>query len=166
MRKILLTTALCFTSYVANAEVFVGGLAGMAYSDETFSMTFEPYLGYEFNEKFAIGTGGGFSLYDGDAYGLLNPYLRFTPCQNDRVAFDLKLQSNMQFGDGDTYAIIGVSPGIRAKLSDHWQLSSDFGIFGVECYGGCSPAFALKNVNVNVAILYRFDRKSKDSENK
>lgn len=158
MRKLLLASVLCVTSFVTKAEVFIGGLAGVAYSDETFSMTFEPYIGYEVNEKFAIGIGGGFSKYDEDTYGVLNPYLRFTPCQNDRVAFDLKLQSQMQFYDGETYALIGVSPCIRAKLSDHWQLSSDFGILGVECYEGCTPAFALKNVNVNVAILYRFGK--------
>lgn len=158
MRKLLLASVFCVTSLVTNAEVFIGGLAGVAYSNETFSMTFEPNIGYEFNDKFAIGIGGGFSMYDEDTYGVLNPYLRFTPCQNDRVAFDLKLQSEMQFLDGDSYALIGVSPSIRAKLSDHWQLSSDFGIFGVECYEDCTPAFALKNVNVNVVILYRFGK--------
>lgn len=158
MRKFLLASALCVTSYVANAEVFVGGLAGVGYADETFSMTFEPYVGYEFNEKFAIGMGGGFSMYEDETFGIMNPYFRFTPCQNDRIAFDLKLQSTMEFYRHETAAIIGISPSLRAKLSDHWQLSSDFGIFGVECYEGCSPAFALKNVNVNVAVLYKFGK--------
>lgn len=165
MKKFLLSVALCSASLIANAEVFIGGLAGIAYSDETFSMMFAPCIGYEFNEKMAIGTGVGFGVYDGDGYAVVNPFLRFTPCQNERVAFDLKLQSNMQFDEGESYALIGISPCVRAKLSEHWQLACDFGLVGIECYGGCTPSFSIKNCNVNAAILYKFGKKSEKKDN-
>ena len=75
MKKYLLAATLCATSFIANAEVFIGGLAGFAYSNEIFTMSFAPCIGYEFNDKFAIGSYGGVSVYEGDAYGLINPFL-------------------------------------------------------------------------------------------
>ena len=55
MKKYLLAATLCATSFIANAEAFIGGLAGFAYSNEIFTMSFAPCIGYEFNDKFAIG---------------------------------------------------------------------------------------------------------------
>lgn len=162
MKKYLLTAALYATSLIANAEAFIGGLAGFAYSNETFTMSFAPCIGYEFNEKFAIGTYGGVSVYDGDAYGLINPFLRFTPCQNGRIAFDLKIQSNIEFDEGEVLSLNGISPCLRAKISDKLEIASDFGIFGFQCYGGeCTPSVSLKNVNVNATIIYKLGNKSK-----
>ncbi len=162
MKKYLLAATLCATSFIANAETFIGGLAGFAYSNEIFTMSFAPCIGYEFNDKFAIGSYGGVSVYEGDAYGLINPFLRITPCQNDRIAFDLKIQSNIEVNEGEALSINGISPCLRAKISNKLEIASDFGIFGFQCYGGeCTPSVSLKNVNVNATIIYKLGNKSK-----
>lgn len=95
-------------------------------------------------------------------YGVVNPFVSFTPCQNDRVAFDIVVQSEIIFMDGSPLSTSGVAPCLRMKLSDNLELLTDLGIFGITAYEGeVFPALAIKNLNVGATINYIIPKKEK-----
>ena len=117
---------------LCNAEVFIGGRVGVTV------------------------------VNDLTPYGVVNPFVSFTPCQNDRVAFDIVVQSEIIFMDGSPLSISGVAPCLRMKLSDNLELLTDLGIFGITAYEGeVSPALAIKNLNVGATINYIIPKKEK-----
>lgn len=160
MKKFITTLALTLCTILCNAEVFVGGLFGVSYSEE-FEMTVLPSAGYQFNDYFALGAGIGVTVVD-EPYGVVNPFISFTPCQNDRVAFDIVVQSEIIFIDGSPLSTSGVAPCLRMKLSDNLELLTDLGIFGITAYEGeVSPVLAIKNLNVGATINYIIPKKEK-----
>lgn len=160
MKKFTTTLALTLCTILCNAEAFVGGLFGVSYCEE-FEMTVLPSAGYQFNDYFALGAGVGVTVVD-EPYGVVNPFVSFTPCQNDRVAFDIVVQSEMIFIDGSLLSTSGVAPCLRMKLSDNLELLTDLGIFGITAYEGeVSPALAIKNLNVGATINYIIPKKEK-----
>ena len=162
MKKFITTLALTLCTILCNAEVFVGGLFGVSYSEE-LEMTVLPSAGYQFNDYFALGAGVGVMVIDDPTpYGVVNPFVSFTPCQNDRVAFDIVVQSEIIFIDGSPLSTSGVAPCLRMKLSDNLELLTDLGIFGITAYEGeVSPALAIKNLNVGATINYIIPKKEK-----
>lgn len=144
MKKFITTLALTLCTILCNAEVFVGGLFGVSYSEE-FEMTVLPSAGYQFNDYFALGAGVGVTVVN-EPYGVVNPFISFTPCQNDRAPLSMS----------------GVAPCLRMKLSDNLELLTDLGIFGITAYEGeVSPALAIKNLNVGATINYIIPKKEK-----
>lgn len=160
MKKFITTLALTLCTILCNAEVFVGGLFGVSYCEE-LEMTVLPSAGYQFNDYFALGAGVGVTVVD-EPYGVVNPFVSFTPCQNDRVAFDIVVQSEIIFIDGSLLSTSGVAPCLRMKLSDNLELLTDLGIFGITAYEGeVSPVLAIKNLNVGATINYIIPKKEK-----
>lgn len=160
MKKFITTLALTLCTILCNAEVFVGGLFGVSYSEE-FEMTVLPSAGYQFNDYFALGAGVGVTVVN-EPYGVVNPFISFTPCQNDRAAFDIVVQSEIIFIDSSPLSMSGVAPCLRMKLSDNLELLTDLGIFGITAYEGeVSPALAIKNLNVGATINYIIPKKEK-----
>lgn len=159
MKKILLSFAvLCAVS--AQAQVFVGGTGRLGYLEDTFVFSAVPEVGYEFNERWAVGGALGFSLAaDGDTttFGVAEPFIRFTPWRNERVAFDIKACGEFMFKDFLAESEIGLRPSVRFFLNGHFDVSADFGILGAS-YNGLEwkPAFLVTGPNVSLGVAYTF----------
>ncbi len=158
MKKILLVVMVLAAFCVkANAQFFVSGTAGFQYRDKTFSMLLLPGLGYEFSDRWAVGTGVGFGVYDDRGRGVVDPYVRFNCWNNDKVFVDLKATSQITFGDNYTTAFVGLAPSLRYAVNNHLQLSADFGAFGVDINDGeASPAIGLTLSGIDLTVIYRF----------
>lgn len=89
MKHLLSVLLISLVALSAKAQIFAGANAGVAYSNEVFSMAAEPYIGYEFNDKVAAGTGVGIEVFDGEAAAIFNPFIRFTPWQNEMIALNV-----------------------------------------------------------------------------
>lgn len=102
MKKIILFFALLLTVYVSSAQKtwFVGGTAGIGYVNE-FTFSIEPQFGYEFTERWAIGSGVGLvlnsSMGETFVFGVAEPYVRFCAWHNDRIFIDFKATAGLAF---------------------------------------------------------------------
>ncbi len=160
MKKIfVILFALCAVS--AQAQLFVGGSGKIGYSNDTFSVGLLPEVGYEINDRWAVGVGLGLETItcDGDSevFGLANPFVRFTAWQNDRIALDVKGISMMEFQREFFAANIGVRPSVRFKVNDHLHFYTDFGLIGAtDNNGDWDGAFLFNAMNANLGISYKF----------
>lgn len=146
MKKFLLMIVVALSTITANAQFYVGGELGIWRDTdaEKTSFTLAPGLGYEFNEKWAVGGELAFSMMT-DTYTkfAIAPYARWSFFKNDRV----KLFLDMGFGvsitdfddhydwDGDdsvTGFQIGVKPGIAVKLNKHFSVLAKVGFLGYD----------------------------------
>ncbi len=102
MKKIILFFALLLTVYVSSAQKtwFVGGTAGIGHVNE-FTFSIEPQFGYEFTERWAIGSGVGLvlnsSMGETFVFGVAEPYVRFCAWHNDRIFIDFKATAGLAF---------------------------------------------------------------------
>lgn len=158
MKKFLLLIAMSAMVWTAKSQtIFAGGAVGVSCSDEDFQMAILPEVGYEFNDKLAVGGGVGYEYLYEESFMVINPYVRYTPWHNDRLFLDVKLQSQWYFCDEEGFNITGFTPSFRYRLSDKWEVATDLGIFGIQIWDGeATPTFALKNCSVNASVLYRF----------
>lgn len=146
----------------ANAQFFISGTLGFQYRHDVFSMKFLPGIGYELSDRWAVGAEGGFSIFDEDFGGILKPYVRFNIWNNDKVFIDAKAVSELMFGDGYMNTFAGLSPSIRYAVNDHWQLSADMGLLGVDVMkvkhlsAEVDPALGLFLNGVDLTLIYKF----------
>lgn len=161
-RLVLVLLVLAGFCVNANAQFFVSGTLGFNYRNDVFSMKVLPGVGYELNDRWAVAAEGGFSLYDGDFTGLLNPYVRFNFWTNDKLFLDAKAKSEIRFGDGFVNTFVGLAPSIRYAVNDHWQLSADMGALGVDISkykhldASIDPAIGLFINGVDLTVIYKF----------
>ena len=161
MKKIILVILLtCATFNVfAQKTWFVGGTGLISYSNDTFSLGIEPEVGYEFTDWFAVGAGTGFVFsYDGDGIilGIAETFARFTPWHNDLVYIDLKVGGDLAFDSLIESADIGIRPGVRFRINDHWEVSADLGLFGASYTGYWTPSFGITGGAAGIWCAYRF----------
>lgn len=160
MKKVLtLLFVLCAMS--AKAQVFVGGTGAIGYERETFQLGLIPEIGYEFNEKWAAGAGLGFTLLANDGnstvIGNIEPFVRYTVWQSDRLAFDVKGLADMEFNHGLCGADLGLRPSFRFFLNKNWDFNADFGLFGARYDGNdWKPAFFVTGLSVKLGVAYKF----------
>ncbi|MBQ9284695.1 MAG: hypothetical protein IJ209_00195 [Bacteroidaceae bacterium] len=157
--KKLLFVVLLFVGFCANAsaQFFVSGSASFVYRNENFGMTILPGVGYEFNDRWAVGAGLGLTYFGEEAKGLTNPYVRFN-CWNNKLVFvDLKGTTEISFGQGDANAFIGLRPSLRLAVNNHLQLSADMGLLGVDIDNDpATPAFGVGISGIDLTLIYRF----------
>lgn len=116
---------------------FIGGNVG-ATNSQSFLMNLKPSVGYAVNDWFAVGVdlgiGINFTRYDSSWYGLSGLSLRFTPWHNDVIYIDLKPKFDMQYARsfGINNMTLGVSPSLRFCVVEHWEIATDFGLFGAD----------------------------------
>jgi len=140
MRKLLILLLMALGiqfSMMAEKHFDLGFTTSISYADY-FSLALEPTIGYEFSDIFAMGTGIGMG-YNSNAdasFWLMEPFLRFTPCHSDFFFFDLKADAawGWAFGEEDNFLLFrcGLIPSLRFRVSDHWDISADIGMFGVQ----------------------------------
>lgn len=163
MKKTFIFILLTFVSFVTSAQGtwLVGGSAGIGYVDN-FTFAFEPQFGYEFNDRFAIGSGIGLTLVDDEDYtdvvGVAEPFLRFCVWHNDRVFLDLKATAGFGFTDELLLCQVGIRPSLRFRINEHWDMSADLGLLGAQySYSdGWRPAFGISAVSAGLWFAYRF----------
>ena len=184
MKKTLMTLAILFVAVCANAQVFVGGTAGVAstggegVSDET---TFKilPEIGYNINSNWAVGAVLG---YEKGSFSMLNPN---SPATGDVKAFEIApyarytflhtkvvnlfVDGGIGFASGTsahkdfTAFHIGLQPGLTVNLNSHISLVSKVGFLGYEAVNpegdhNNTHAFGLglNGNNIQFGVYYNF----------
>ena len=157
MKKVMLMLLL-FAGFSSNAaaQFFVGGTGGVGYLNDAFRLAVKPMAGYEFNDRWAVGTSLGLSLADSEVAGVANPFVRFTCWDNGRLYIDAMAHSDMIFQSELLGANIGISPALRYSFGSHWQIMGEVGLIGAQ-YDGLDwyPAFAF-TASTEVGVIYRF----------
>lgn len=157
MKKILLTCTLLGGIASANAQCFIGGSAGISYYNEIFSSAFLPTIGYEIDDKWAVGMSIGFETYDDESAFDLMPFLRYNMWNNETIFFDLKAEDNIYINDGTTAQNIGIAPSLRCRFAERWEAAADVGFLGVNiCDGESNFDFSAKSTNLLLSIFYKF----------
>lgn len=140
-----------------SAQWFTTGTAGIGYLDDEFQLVLKPGVGYEFAERWAAGVGLGLGVFDGTAYGVIDPYVRFNCWNNGRFFVDAKAEADVWFGHGNSIADIGIVPSVRIGINKSWAAFGDFGLFGVQNINDeWRPAFGVTCANVKMGIIYHF----------
>lgn len=134
---ILILTLGVHLSSLAEKHFDLGFTTSISYTDY-FTLALEPTIGYEFNDFFAMGTGigMGYNSQADKSFGMVEPFLRFTPLHNDFFFLDLKTDAcwGWTLGEENVFLMFrfGLNPSLRFRVSEHWDISTDIGVFGVQ----------------------------------
>jgi len=142
MKKIVMLLFVVCAAMTVSAQVYVGGTAGFWRNDkddaDETSFTIAPEIGYNFNEKWALGAELGYT-YAKDPDSKTNtvfiaPYARYTYCETGIVR--LFLDGGVGFASTkiadervNGYEI-GIKPGVAIKLNDTFSLITKVGFLG------------------------------------
>ena len=179
-----MTLATLLVAVCANAQVFIGGTAGIAstggehLSDET---TFKilPEIGYNINRNWAVGTvvgyeKGSFSMLGKDLADFndakafeIAPYARYTFIRSK--AINLFVDGSVGFAAGSqgnqdfTSFYVGLQPGLSLNISKHFSVVSKVGFLGYEALnpeGDNNNVHAfglgLNGNNIQLGLYYNF----------
>ena len=167
MKKILLLAVVLFASLNASAQFYVGGSVGFGSvkpvggGDSEFVFKILPELGYNLNDKWAVGAVLGYQQglpFSGMNIGTgnnnviegvnnlatqanfsqvetftISPYARYTAVEWDMV--NVFFDGGLTFGsvkDSGTYFSLGVRPGLAVKLCDEISFVAHLGFLGFE----------------------------------
>ena len=151
MKKFLMTIAAAFVAVSMNAQVYLGGSLGFGAwssqknvgdrSETSFSIL--PEIGYNINDKWAIGTVIGYvsdKMWGVDVLNnaksesafTFNPYARYTFLKAGKV--NLFIDGGVDFTSAskmDATAFgVGVKPGLAVNLTDKLSFVSHIGFLG------------------------------------
>ena len=179
----------------ASAQVYIGGSLGVSStkapyrdggveSDAVTKFHLNPEVGYNLDDKWAVGIGLGFDYgKQGDVKNTsfeIAPYARWTFARWNKVSLFLEGGLSYSFDkvkkeyedDGETiskeekksYFKIGVKPGLRVDLTDHFALMTRLGWLGYTCTmpdgddmnNGSSFGFDVSGENISFGVLYNF----------
>lgn len=176
MKKILLMVVVMVATIAVKAQdVYVGGSFNLWRNStgNTTSFKVAPEIGYNFNEKWALGAELNYShdynlseknvRYTTNSV-LVAPYIRWSYCQNDVVRLFLDGAAAIGFvkvKDGDTTKAgqIGFRPGIAVKLNDHFSFIAKYGFLGYRKNMGTtgdSFGLALTSEDLSIGFHYTF----------
>ena len=140
---------------------FLGATGAMGYSG-AFNFAFEPVIGYEFTDRFALGTGIGVMVVAGNgvtvAMGVVEPFVRLCAWHNDLVFIDFKATAGLGFDRDLQMCQIGVRPSLRFRISEHCDIAADIGLFGAQYTraDGWQPALGITATAAGLWFAYRF----------
>ena len=142
MKKIVLFLFVVMVALSVKAQVYVGGSISFWHDDndfETTTFTIEPEIGYNFNEKWAIGGNIGFAYSKKDdvkytAFAIA-PYARYSYYENKIVRLFVDGGVGIStYKHGENDAVngweIGLKPGIAIKLNEKFSLIAKCGFLG------------------------------------
>ncbi|MDD6211024.1 MAG: outer membrane beta-barrel protein [Bacteroidales bacterium] len=187
MKKIVLLLLVMVAAFSVNAQqskiaqekpnlrrVYVGGAFSLWHDKDIDRTTFQiaPEVGYNFNEKWALGVSIGYGHYKtGDekanAFGL-TPYVRFTYFRTGMVR--LFADGNIGFStykvkgaDATNGFLIGIRPGIAVDLTKNLYILARYGFLGYcddyAMLGGSTQSIGGLNFDMttlNFGINYQF----------
>ncbi len=170
----------------ANAQWYVGttgmGVAsqetpalmtGFSSQDGETQWGIAPEVGYNFNEKWTVGLGVGYTSYgeDMNAFGV-NPYVRYFLARENRFGFylqgDIKYVSQSWTTDPITedintdkssnYMSFGIMPGVSYMISSKFGINSSFGFLGYSNVKDGDGIFGLdlSAQTLNFGLTYNF----------
>ncbi len=175
MKKFLLTIVVALAAVSANAQVYVGGGVGIGSSkadydgaETVIAYKLKPEIGYNLNEKWAIGVEFGWSGANkgGDKAFEINPYARYNFFETGilKLFVDGSLGYGHEYGgdniDHDIFSI-GLKPGMEIKLADHLSFETHVGFLGYQHdkYEGAkvnSFGLDLDGTNIIFGLCYEF----------
>lgn len=148
----LLAASICGTAAAGNG--YIGGSLGFEHNESkgspaTNEFRILPELGYNLNDKWAIGTTIGYDYkhfcgYDTDSHIFeFNPYARYSYFRTDNNLVQLFVDGGAGIGcgwykvgdeDGHTSVIwnIGFRPGVAFNLTDSFSIVTHIGFLGYE----------------------------------
>ncbi len=149
MKKILMTLAAVCVAATMNAQVYVGGNIGFATSsydgNSTTVWSLLPEIGYNLNEKWAVGTVIGYGEARVKAKGAsadkvkkfqVAPYARYTFVKWEKVNLFVDGTVGYQhenYGGVKTNTFgIGFKPGVAVNLNDRLSFVAHVGFLGYE----------------------------------
>ena len=148
-------------SSAKKGHFFLGGTAEIGYTG-VFQFALEPIIGYEFNDRIAIGTGIGPIVATEQGIsavlGIVEPFIRLCAWHNDIVFIDFKATAGIGFTNIMQMCQVGVRPSLRVRLTEHCEMSADLGLFGAQyTYGtGWAPAIGFGATSAGLWFAYRF----------
>lgn len=167
MKKTILAALVAVLSIISvSAQTYVGGSVSFWHNGdtETTSFSLTPEVGYNLNEKWAVGAELDFAYVgvDGNSaagFGIA-PYARYTYFNEGK--FSLFVDGGLGINkvkNTDLGFQIGFQPGFAVKLTDQFSLVSKFGFLGYSDmgnYGGMNGfGFAFAN-NVSFGFYVNF----------
>lgn len=181
MKKILLLAVVLFASLNASAQWYIGGSVGFgsvkpAGGDSEAVFSILPEIGYNLNDKWAVGAIVGYHKGDGISAAInsnsqinlieefiINPYARYSAITWDPVTlfFDGSLAFASVIDRGTRFGL-GVKPGITIALTDHISFVTHLGFVGFDTFspkggGGSSTSFGVDfRNNCTFGVYYNF----------
>ena len=158
MKKIIVTllVLVCISTKVS-AQWFVTGGATIGYLKGNFQMALKPGVGYEINDKWAVGLNAGMQMVSSDVFGDVEPYVRFNCWNNDKFFFDVKARGEVLFDSGLQGAQIGLTPSVRFKINNRFQVFGDVGLLGTDYFNGdWHFAIGAGSVGISTGVIYKF----------
>lgn len=176
MRKIVMFLFVVMVALSAKSQVYLGGNVSFWHNDDADATSFilSPEVGYNFNEKWAVGAVLGFAhekifLNDESVKGTafsFAPYARYSFYENKviRLFIDGGLgfsTSKVEDFDSVNGFEVGFRPGISIKLSKHFNLLAKCGFLGYrDDYNGSSNnngyGFAFTSEDLSFGFHYEF----------
>lgn len=145
MKKFFLTLAVvCAAAFTTNAQLYLGGSLGVINDGDNTNFIIRPEVGYDFNTKWAAGVVLGYERYEFNKadFFTVEPYARWSFFHDG--AFSLFLDG----GGGYKYSsvrptpgaarvsndgwMIGIKPGMKLQVADHFQLVAKYGFAGYQ----------------------------------
>lgn len=171
MKKIVLLLFVAMATLSVSAQgVYMGGAFSLWRNDDADRTSFEiaPEVGYNFNEKWAVGATLAFSYESiNDNSGslfLFAPYARYSFYENKLVrlfvdgGFAIGALDGDYEGDSSTAFEIGFKPGIAIKLNDHFSLVAKYGFlgYGNENMSTSGVGLRLNSEDLSLGFHYEF----------
>ena len=184
MKKLFMALVAVVLAVSANAQVFIGGTAGIsnvknASADNATTYKIIPEIGYDIDSENTVGIAFGFGKGNSDiSYDAFNPatadhtleYVTINPYFRYKIASikTVSLYSELGFGythydDLGNLLAIGLRPVVTFNVSKHVQLVSKIGFLGYKSFDpksdtGKSHAWGLDmdGNNIQFGIYYRF----------
>ena len=123
----------------------------------------EAWVGYEFNDRVALGSGLGAVICAGrDDYfsvtGIAEPFVRVCVWHNESIFVDLYALGGFEFTDELKLCQVGVRPSLRFRVSENIDMAVDLVVLGAQYIpgSGWSPSFSFSSINGGVRLGYHF----------
>jgi hypothetical protein len=164
MKKIFIFALLLSASIASNAQGgwFFGGSAGLGFRGY-FIGSGEVWVGYEFNDRVALGSGIGAVICAGrDNYfavtGIAEPFVRACVWHNESIFVDLYALGSFEFTDELKLCQVGLRPSLRFRVSENVDMAVDLVVLGAQYSPeyGWSPSISLSSLNGGFRLAYHF----------
>lgn len=187
MKKILMIAVMAVAAVSANAQWYIGGSFGLNFTkatkdaDSQTTLNIAPEVGYNINDKWAVGAQVGFGMANNLTNGLegnltgtsftIAPYVRYTFAQTGIASFfadgyvgfsSTNFRGNAKFDKSGSLFSIGVRPGVSLKASDKVSLVAILGNLGYSKYsdevfgGGSNFGINADNTDISLGVYYNF----------
>lgn len=175
MKKLFFTLMVAVLSLTASAQVYVGGEANLwrNYDANTTSFAIQPEIGYNLNEKWAIGTTVGYvHLY---ILGMkvngatIAPYARYNYAKLGPInlfldgGFGLNTYKIKKSDTSNNGWQIGIMPGLAVNVSEKLSFIAHIGFLGwrdsdddISAFGENGIGFKLSGNDLRFGLIYNF----------